>query len=149
MTNPIKTKTCSRCRRRRRVSSFNKKKSSKDGFAYYCRDCQKAYHASWSKTAPAVRSRRKRQTVNRKRLQEEVKRHKSVPCADCGVTYPHYVMDFDHVRGEKLFSIGTSQKDFGCKALSVLRQEIAKCEVVCSNCHRERTWQAHWKHQRR
>jgi hypothetical protein len=23
------------------------------------------------------------------------------PCSDCGIAYPHYVMDWDHVRGIK------------------------------------------------
>jgi hypothetical protein len=49
-------------------------------------------------------------------------------------------MDFDHVRGEKVAEITkiinhiSSRKD-----LLLLKEEIAKCEVVCSNCHRLRT----------
>lgn len=61
---------------------------------------------------------------------------KDVPCADCGVRYPSYVMDFDHVRGEKKFCIGHSAFQQGMKAVLA---EIEKCEVVCANCHRERT----------
>lgn len=60
---------------------------------------------------------------------------KSVPCADCGVQYPPYVMDFDHVRGVKKFDIS---KMISRKMVSVL-EEIEKCDVVCSNCHRMRT----------
>lgn len=63
---------------------------------------------------------------------------KAKPCADCGVQYPYYVMDFDHVRGEKVFTIATKK----CRYLNakILQSEIDKCEVVCSNCHRERTY---------
>ena len=42
--------------------------------------------------------------VNRRRRErgkDYVDTLKRVPCADCGVEYPPYVMDFDHVRGEK------------------------------------------------
>lgn len=60
---------------------------------------------------------------------------KSVPCKDCGVSYPWYVMDFNH-RGDKKFNIGAS-RHFGCKKL---KAEIAKCDVICSNCHRLRTY---------
>jgi len=62
---------------------------------------------------------------------------KDVPCHDCGVKYPYYVMQFDHIpeRGEKKFNLsstgGTSRKR--------VEEEIAKCEIVCANCHTERT----------
>ncbi len=57
------------------------------------------------------------------------------PCMDCGKVYPYYVMDFDHVRGEKQFSLA-----HGKKTMSAVRKEIEKCELVCANCHRERTF---------
>lgn len=60
---------------------------------------------------------------------------KDVPCADCGHRFPSYVMDFDHVRGAKRKAIGqmlTANPD-------AIIEEILKCEVVCSNCHRIRT----------
>lgn len=60
---------------------------------------------------------------------------KSVPCMDCGNKFPPECMDFDHVRGEKKFDVGAGTT----RALQVLLDEIAKCEVVCSNCHRSRT----------
>lgn len=60
---------------------------------------------------------------------------KDGPCADCGGRFPRVAMDFDHVRGEKLFEIGNGIR---YKAAAVLA-EIEKCEVVCSNCHRVRT----------
>jgi hypothetical protein len=65
-----------------------------------------------------------------------VKSLKEVPCADCGKEYPHYVMDFDH-REDKLFDISSAMFRVG---LQKLLDEIKKCEVVCSNCHRMRTF---------
>lgn len=70
-----------------------------------------------------------------KRLLRE---QKSKPCLDCGVSYPYYVMDFDHVRGEKLFNL--SEVVNGAQSKKVILEEIAKCEVVCANCHRIRTF---------
>ncbi len=62
---------------------------------------------------------------------------KNLPCADCGVKYPHYVMQFDHL-GDKVFTIANVAK---ISSMKKLLEEIAKCEVVCGNCHAERTWQ--------
>ena len=61
---------------------------------------------------------------------------KSKPCVDCQQTFPPYVMDLDHVRGEKVMAVAlmrTMNPD-------LLMAEIAKCEAVCSNCHRYRTF---------
>jgi hypothetical protein len=44
-------------------------------------------------------------------------------------------MDFDHVRGSKLMEVS---RLVGASAQR-LRDELAKCEVVCANCHRIRS----------
>jgi hypothetical protein len=61
---------------------------------------------------------------------------KSVPCSDCGGTFPPECMDFDHLEGEeKSFCIGEITKS----NKGTLLAEIAKCDIVCANCHRIRT----------
>lgn len=61
---------------------------------------------------------------------------KSVPCADCGGTFDPVCMDFDHRPGTKKVT---------CVAYLVrgarerFLEEVAKCDVVCANCHRLRT----------
>lgn len=60
---------------------------------------------------------------------------KSSPCKDCGGRFPSCAMDFDHVRGKKYRHIGA----MGHASFSVLVSELAKCDLVCSNCHRIRT----------
>lgn len=72
-----------------------------------------------------------------KKTRERIQQYKRKPCIDCGIEYPPYVMDFDHVRGEKL---GTISQMIGVPK-DKLEAEINKCEVVCANCHRERTHQ--------
>jgi len=71
-------------------------------------------------------------------LLELTRRVKDTPCKDCGIKYPPYVMDFDHVRGTKRKNV-SSMVNSGV-AVSTIEEEMAKCEVVCSNCHRERTF---------
>jgi hypothetical protein len=66
-----------------------------------------------------------------------IKTYKEItPCADCGDCFPYYVMDFDHL-GDKSFAI--SRYKTVTNSLERVREEIAKCELVCSNCHRVRT----------
>ena len=59
-------------------------------------------------------------------------------CQDCKQKYPHYVMDFDHVSGEKVGNVSRMMRSHSWEEVL---QEVEKCELVCSNCHRERTWQ--------
>jgi hypothetical protein len=99
-------------------------------------------YADWS---PEVRARHNARTnaarMQRvRRIQEIVREAKDVPCADCGQSYPYYVMDFDHVRGTKAFNLATAVRKASGN-FKKLFDEIAKCDVVCANCHRERTHQ--------
>ena len=78
-------------------------------------------------------------TRNRLRanIMEYVQQYKeSVGCIDCKEKYPYYMLDLDHIR----------DKDFGINrfksytnSLERVKEEMAKCEVVCANCHRIRT----------
>jgi hypothetical protein len=56
------------------------------------------------------------------------------PCADCGETDP-LVLEFDHL-GDKKFNVGAGMRE---RSWQAVRDEIAKCDVVCANCHRRRT----------
>ncbi len=78
-------------------------------------------------------SRKKNNLIRRKII--EIK--ESTPCTDCKIQYPHYVMDFDHIKGEKRFNIGGNKRSLTMKTFL---EEIAKCEIVCANCHRHRTF---------
>ena len=58
-------------------------------------------------------------------------------CADCGFNKHPAALEFDHMPGSmKLFNIS---EQIGNKSREVLWAEIAKCEVVCANCHAIRT----------
>lgn len=62
----------------------------------------------------------------------------SNPCVDCGSFYPYYVMDLDHVRGEKV--AGMSVLAFRHTSHAKILEEMAKCDLVCANCHRKRSF---------
>ncbi len=79
-----------------------------------------------------------RNTKRRERFRQILNDLKDVPCADCGGRFPSVCMDFDHLPGEvKSFQVGTVGHASSEKRLL---EEVAKCEIVCANCHRIRTW---------
>lgn len=55
-------------------------------------------------------------------------------CKDCGFNKHHAALDFDHVLGEKKFNVCLA------KSISQAKEEIKKCDVVCANCHRVRSY---------
>lgn len=71
---------------------------------------------------------------NRAKLFEVLKDSR---CADCGEADP-VVLEFDHVRGTKLDAV--SQMVARGSGWGTISTEISKCEVVCANCHRRRTY---------
>lgn len=73
-----------------------------------------------------------RLTTHRERLHAL----KSAPCLDCGEPFLPCAMDYDHVRGEKRHAIADMVGRFSWEQVEV---EIAKCDLVCANCHRMRT----------
>jgi len=57
-------------------------------------------------------------------------------CKDCGYRVHPAALDFDHLPGcKKEFTIGSDM----IRNLDRIWAEVAKCEVVCANCHRIRT----------
>jgi ABC-type Zn2+ transport system substrate-binding protein/surface adhesin len=73
----------------------------------------------------------------KKEIQVFIRDQKNKPCYDCKKNYPYYVMDFDH-RENKEFNLNGAWKRY---SIDKIKQEISKCDLVCANCHRERTWQ--------
>jgi hypothetical protein len=61
---------------------------------------------------------------------------KNHPCVDCGES-DLIVLEFDHLT-DKSFAVAYGIRN--CNWDSVLA-EIAKCDVVCANCHGRRTAQ--------
>lgn len=60
-------------------------------------------------------------------------------CADCGYSAHPRALDFDHIGTDKLYDVGRMLHNR--TAWDRVLAEIAKCEVVCANCHRIRTYE--------
>ncbi len=75
--------------------------------------------------------RNEKQRDKNKRYVNEIKSKSE--CIDCGENNP-LVLDFDHVKGDKVMAV--SDMIGSAYSLAAIQREIEKCEVRCSNCHR-------------
>ena len=67
-------------------------------------------------------------------------RLRSISCADCGGHFEACAMDFDHRKpAEKRYTV---TRMVGRQPSATIMDEVAKCDIVCANCHRLRTWAA-------
>lgn len=136
-------KTCSCCDEEKPIKNFYKRKTGKRAGELYekCKECMKArgrayYHKNKNRQLNLARNRtNKARALKRKYLVNA----KDKPCSDCGVKYPHYVLDFDHKnKNDKIDNIAhLVNRNWSLKKI---KEEISKCDIVCANCHRERTW---------
>ncbi len=127
----METKKCSTCKHHKPIESFHRKGK---GLQPKCKSCQSAYLHNHYLCNKAAYNRSKKKA--RQKVQNFISECKTKPCADCKQTYPPYVMDFDH-KYNKDFCINRGEAQGIAK--SRLIAEMAKCDVVCANCHRIRT----------
>ena len=82
-------------------------------------------------------SRRESQRERATRRRDLILALRDRPCADCGKRLPPYILQFDHRDFEtKAFNVTSSW----CRSESAILREAAKCDIVCPNCHRDRTF---------
>jgi hypothetical protein len=125
-------RTCARCEETLPLIAFNRNKT---GRQHWCRECFRSYfrergqrHLDQVKEANIRRRAAARRYINR-----YLDAH---PCRDCGERDPA-VMEFDHLDA-KLQNVSVLVA-WGM-SISAIKREIQRCEVVCANCHRRRTY---------
>jgi len=88
------------------------------------------YHSNKEKfTETRAKNRRKKAE-----WYADLKRNK--PCVDCKQSFHPAAMDWHHINGDGISS-KTAMTRLGKKRLE---EELNKCILLCSNCHRIRTW---------
>lgn len=147
-------KKCTKCKVDKSPTEFRKNKSEKDGLSRYCKLCLKLYNQNRDRfknyTPEQIeaykQSQKLYQSVHLRRITDakkakrnkrqewllELKKH--LKCERCGFSHPA-VLDFHHKNPmEKDMdvskAVGKNWKEERFLA------EIAKCEVLCANCHR-------------
>ena len=105
-----------------------------------CRECQHGHQARFYQNhQDEEKERTRRRRVNaREEARAFVYQYKIThPCVVCDETDP-VVLDFDHIRGK-----GATINQLVNEGASIERIiiEIALCQVLCSNCHRKKTYE--------
>jgi 5-methylcytosine-specific restriction endonuclease McrA len=104
-----------------------------------CANCHRrrtARRSGWRRAEPDWRAEASTRLPGEERNIRFVYEHlEHAECVDCGVT-DIVVLDFDHVAGKRATVVQLARS--GC-GLATLRDEIARCEVRCANCHRRIT----------
>ena len=137
MSESVHLRRCGRCGESKPLADFawrRKRRQQRDSF---CRPCRSAYgreHYLANKQRYVDNAAQVRKKTILERTRWLLDYFASNPCVECGETDP-VVLEFDHV-GAKRFTIGTALHSNGWDSIV---EEIARCEVVCANCHRRRT----------
>jgi hypothetical protein len=132
-------KICAKCKESKSKSEFGFKEKGR--LQPYCRPCNNEHNREYyannkEKQKSVVLARNQRYRNELKIWIRDLK--ESSPCLDCKISYPWYVMDYDHIGDDKEFNISYMVASVYSRAN--IEKEIAKCELVCANCHRERTF---------
>ncbi len=131
------SRRCGRCGTHKPVEQFAWRRRAKGQRDNYCRPCRAAYkqeHYAANRQRYIDEALRRKRALVRERVAYLVDFLRSHPCVDCGEADP-VVLEFDH-RGAKAFGVGKGFRDRNWQAVL---DEMAKCDVVCANCHRRRT----------
>ncbi len=128
---------CGRCGESKSPDEFAWRRKALGQRHNMCRPCHSVYHHehySANKQRYITQARERKRALAIERTEWLLTYFDSHPCADCGESDP-VVLEFDH-RRDKQFNIGAV---LPYRRWSSVLEEIAKCDVVCANCHRRRT----------
>lgn len=119
-TKNVISRKCPRCNKVKSLDEFYKRRG-KDGSSTYCKQC----------TSNQCLERQRR-------LKLLAVAYLGSCCKLCGYNKCIAALDFHHTDpSEKDFSISDNFKH---RSFEVIRPELDKCILVCSNCHRELHW---------
>jgi hypothetical protein len=129
-------KRCPRCGETKALSEFHRTKARRDGLQVYCKRCRAVIdHRRYERLRGMQVPTR---VWERGRAEWLLSLKDGRPCTDCGRVFPPEVMQWDHLPG--VLKLGNISTDLRGRSRDEVLQEIAKCELVCANCHAIRTF---------
>ena len=128
---------CGRCNDVKPLTEFNWRRKGRGQRDNLCRACRSAYHREHylaNRQRYIDQARQRKQLLALERTTYLIEYFRTHPCIDCGES-DAVVLEFDHVC-DKSFDVAQA---LPYRTWQSILDEIAKCEVVCANCHRRRT----------
>ena len=129
------TKICSKCKQELPISEFRWRNKIKGVLHSQCKNCEKARDKIHYQESKARRDSVKSTAYFQKnRNYLIIEQARQCGCKKCGEMRP-YVLDFHHRNpSEKQNDLASMIKS---SSEANLIAEVAKCDVLCANCHRE------------
>lgn len=136
----IKVKTCISCSEEKPEDAFYWKWKAKGLRRSDCKDCFKKVmkprsKAHYEANKPYYFKRNRRRQKELQAFLRELKHNKR--CKDCKKRFPYWQLQFDHLDPSSKLANVSSLTTRGKKKLL---EEIEKCDLVCANCHADRTF---------
>ncbi len=128
-------KICTKCKINKLLTEFPIKEKTVNGprLHSYCKVCARDYqNKHYQKKKKYYYDKAK--DFKRGNQQKLLDFLNGKSCTDCGINDKR-VLEFDHL-GNKTAGISTKMGNWSWERILT---EIAKCEIVCCNCHRIRT----------
>lgn len=128
-------KNCKGCNTDKRESEFHRHSNRADGLQVYCKLCKSLRSSNSFKSKPELRALQvERNRFNRTANRDYVRAFKEKSgCMFCSEDPPS-ALDLHHI-DPTVKDSAVSQMLYNCK--EKIDKEIAKCVVLCSNCHRK------------
>lgn len=129
---------CRTCKKWKPKGEFNYRDAKHGLLQYDCRQCAQEHrrnsYANHRETARKSNDEWTRRAVEtaKEYVYEYLSTH---PCLDCGNNNV-LTLTFDHVRGTKKAAV--AEMVGRGRSIGTIKEEIAKCDVVCFNCHMRR-----------
>ena len=142
MQEDTRMQICKSCNKNKPIIEYHWRKDTKSngGYRYVCKKCAceragESYQRNKEKVkARCAKAAKERILERRKYIYNYLKSH---PCVECGENDPR-CLDFDHINPENK-DLEISRAIWNNWSMKRLINEIEKCQILCSNCHRKRT----------
>lgn len=127
---------CGNCGEDKPTSEFHKANTRPRGYQASCKSCARAKDQKrWlNRSKEHIAKRLERERQNKQWMADYKRTH---PCTDCGELFHPAAMQFDHLPENSKLKALSEMAAYG---LATIQAEIAKCELVCANCHAVRTY---------
>lgn len=128
---------CSKCNQDKPDSEFNFNKS-KGRLEYHCKKCHSDYLKShYARNKEYYKNKARNHEFAIKQWLSDLKC--SLKCEICSESHPS-CLDFHH-EDRTLKEHNISKMASLGKSKEAIQNEISKCQVLCSNCHRKLHWE--------